>query len=228
MITVVPLAGPDLVESRWGIRPMFPVDGVPLLELVLSTRPWPYDRLVFVLRDVPELSVIRQFLKVRWPSARVVVLSDVSGGALLSAMAGIALAVDPMEPLVIDLADILFDPQGVPPVAELFGEPDVAGALPWFPSDDPAYSYLEIAGNRVLRTAEKQVISREASAGVYLFRDTPSFLEAAAHALRHGDGLAWRGVHFLCPSYNGLIAAGRLVRPLAVTGCRPVGKLFKD
>jgi hypothetical protein len=112
-------------------------------------------------------------------------------------------------------------------MAGLFADPAVGGVLPCFPSDEPRYSYAEIAADgSVVRTVEKRVISSHASAGTYLFRDAALFLRAAAHSLEYADSLAHKGALFLCPAMNGVIAEGLRVLPVPVGNVRPVSKSF--
>src|SRR5262249_1040508 len=148
------------------------------------------DGLVFVLRRIPEAEHFATQLAAWFPESRTVWLSGLSGGALLSALAGSALVPRPSAPIVIDLVDILFDCE-----AEAFDrcrDWRVSGALPWFKSCDPAYSYAQIAadGITVMRTAEKEVISPHASAGVYGFADLPTWLRAADYGLTHAGKLS--------------------------------------
>jgi hypothetical protein len=228
---IVPLAGPDFVTPAFGLRPLYPIDGVPLIEAALTSRPWwrrgavSADGLVFVMRDVAGANEVRAFIASRFAGARIVMLSHQTGGALMSALAGGALIADIDAPLIVDLVDVLYDADI--DVEGLFADPATAGALPWFSADEDCYSYLQLEGDRVTRTAEKQVISSHASAGTYLFRDAATFLEAVAFSLRHRETLAWRDVLYLCPAFNGLIGEDRIVRAFEVADCRPIGKTFK-
>lgn len=231
MNCIVPLAGPDFVTPAFGLRPLHPIDGVPLIEAALTSRPWWRDGglkaegLVFVMREVAGAEQVRAFVADRFAGARIVMLSQPTGGALMSALAASALVAETGAPLIVDLVDILYNAEV--DIESLFAEPLIAGALPWFSSDEDCYSYLRLEGDRVTRTAEKQVISRHASAGTYFFRDVATFLDAAAFSLRHRDALAWRDALYLCPAFNGLIAAKRIVQAFEVADCRPVGKAFK-
>lgn len=225
-VCLVPLAGPDLFHPEFGFRPLFPVEGRPLIEVALEGRSWrPMLRgedYVFVVREVAGVGRLVDFLTSRWLGCRVATVSALTGGALLSALAGVALA-DPTRPLMIDLADILF-------VCEHdFAAPWPAGlgaVTPCFPSEESCYSYIREEDGRVVEAAEKRVISDKASAGVYVFRDPGVFLAAAAHSLANRERLAYRGVLFVCPAMNGVLAQGLDVAAPPVTDVRPVGKLF--
>jgi hypothetical protein len=210
MRVVVPLAGPDFVRENGVVKALATLEGSPLLPAVLSSRPWadevPDDGYVFVMHDEP---ATRRFgveeLATWYPRARTVYLSDFARGAALSAAAGVAAAPDD-GPLVVDLADIRFA-AGVSPVDALTR--DRTGGLAYvFDADDPVYSYLRTdADGRVVEAAEKRVISRHASAGVYGFASSAVFFRALAHALEHEEQ-AHNGLHYVCPLFNGVLAQG--------------------
>jgi hypothetical protein len=215
---IVPLAGPDFEREDGGVKAALAIDGQPLLRRCLEGRSWwrrgqvRGEDLVFVLRDTPRSRRFAAEALAAWyPSARVVTLSATADGAALSALAGIALVGAEAGPLCVDLADIeyrsSFDP--VRCFAQPFG---VAAAALVFHSTSPAYSYLrtDSEGN-VVEAAEKRVISTHASAGTYVFDSAATYLEALAHNLRHRDQVAHRGLFYVCPLYNGVIATGRRV-----------------
>jgi hypothetical protein len=223
---IVPLAGPDLIDARYGPRPLFPVNGRPLIATALEGRLWaarlaPSDY-VFVLRQIDGLPPIVAFLEETWPGAAIIVLPRLTGGAMLTALCGVALTAVPKMPLVVDLADILFD-----------GGPDLnswrkglGGIVPCFHSSDPHYSYLRTEGGKVVEAAEKQVISDNASAGVYFFRDAATYLTAASHSLADPSGQRQLDALFVCPLMNGVLAQGLDVDICDVAAVMPIGKLF--
>lgn len=229
MNVVVPLAGPDFVHPLHGVRPLFEVDGKPLILTALEGRPWIRSGqvsgrdMIFVLRDLPEAALVRSVLEARFPGHRTVILSELTGGALFSALAGAALIGDD-RPVCVDLVDILYDWADWPGAAPW--REGLGGVAPSFASRDPAYSYFEMDGQAVTRAAEKVVISERASAGTYLFRDTGVFLSAAGHSFANRASLSHRDVLFVCPALNGVLAQGLSVEAPPVTGVRPVGKLF--
>ncbi len=227
MKCIVPLAGPDLYSAEWGLRPLHVLpDGRTLLAAALETRSWRSelegDDYIFVVREVEELQALRSALGAYWPGCKVVTVSHLSGGALLSTLAGVALAAGG-APLCVDLADILFTG---PEDFWTDWDEELGAATPCFISNDPAYSYFRLDGTRVVEAAEKRVISDHASAGVYFFRDPSVFLEATAHSLRHRGTLSHKGALFVCPSINGVLAQGLEVAAFLVQEPVPVGKIF--
>ncbi|MCA8906840.1 MAG: hypothetical protein KDA64_02930 [Rhodospirillaceae bacterium] len=231
MKCIVPLAGPDLKTEAYGFRPLLTVDGRTLLDAALDDRPWRGDLAgsdyIFVLRDVPGLAELTDVLDARWPGHRRVVLSAVTGGAMLSALAGLVLA-DAAAPVVVDLADILFSRMDGDLAGMFAGDPGLGAAVPVFQADDACYSYLEMRDGWAVRSVEKQVISTHASAGVYVFRTPATYLAAAAWCLEHADAVTVRGLHFVCPMVNGVVAGGLRVAAPAVADANPVSKMFHE
>jgi hypothetical protein len=233
MICVVPLAGPDVVHERLGIKALMDIGGRPLVETALTSRPWWRDGLlsaeglIFVLRrDIDASNQIEEVLRGRFPGARFAWLSGLSGGAIYSALAATALVADASAPLCVDLVDILYESDA--PLADRFVvDPELAGLVPWFPSSEACYSYVRMdATGRVWEAVEKRVISTHASAGTYLFRDTATWLDAAAWSVRHRDEVAVKNTLFVCPSFMGLIVGGRKVLGCEVRNAKPISKIF--
>lgn len=230
MKCIVPLAGPDLWTEKYGFRPLVDLDGTPLIEAALRERAWAKqlggDDYIFVVRDVPGLPDLVAHLRKTWPGCRVVTLSHLTGGALFSVLSAMAL-VAPDEPLIVDLADILFssdlsDPQQV---LEATGHGMI---VPAFTSNEACYSYLRIVDGLVVEAREKQVISENASAGVYIFRNVQVFMEAAAHSIANRQSLSFRNILFICPMVNGVVAGGHTVIAPQIEDCIPLGKIFHE
>jgi hypothetical protein len=227
MKCIVPLAGPDLLTEAYGFRPLMRHDGQTLIERALKPRAWA-GRLkasdyIFVVRQVEGLATLTDYLSDTWPGCQIVTLSHLTGGALYSVLAGVSLCA-PNEPFIVDLADMLFD-EG-PSDPETLMRAGFASVVPVFTSDDPIYSYLRTEAGEVVEACEKVVISDKASAGVYMFDSPQRFLRAAAHSMDHIHTLGHRGLLFICPMINGVIAdAGRVSAPHIAT-ISPVGKIF--
>lgn len=215
MIGIVPLAGPDFVRADGTIKALLQVEGQPLLRRALESRSWwrsgalRSDGLVFVLRDADASRAFAEdFLASWYPGAHVVFVSTSTGGAALSALAGLALMAHRDAPVCIDLVDILYADEARP--LALFANEAKAGALSLcFASNNPAYSYLDLSYDGImLRSREKTVISSHASAGTYFFRSPSVYMRAAAHSLDHRRELAYRDLIFVCPTLNGVVAGG--------------------
>lgn len=227
MHVIVPLAGPDFVRPDGSVKAEQRVEGAPLLRRALSGRSWaaavPSSGYSFILLDRPETRRFASGPLAAWyPDAHAVFLSRLARGAALSAVAGVSGLVEPGAPVIVDLADILYD-CALDPAAALAEQPDAGGIALTFESRDPAYSYLETdAAGGFVRAAEKRVISSNASAGTYIFANAATLLSAVAHALENAASQTHNDLFYTCPLFNGVRAQGRHVRLHAVTNIRDV------
>lgn len=225
---VTPLAGPDFVSADGRLKALIETEDGPLLRSVLTSRAWrgaaPADAHSFILFDRPET---RRFVETHladwFPEARVSFLSAYTQGAAFSALVGVAGLDDADTPIVVDLADVAFRSDFADPSEPFRTRPDVGGVALTFESDHPAYSYLrrDDAG-AVVEAAEKRVISNEASAGVYVFRNAAVYLRALAHAIDHAETQTHKGLFFVCPLFNGVLAQGLAVETIPVHDVRDV------
>ena len=217
MKIIIPLAGQDFERPDGSVKAQLRVDGQPLLRAALEQRPWWRSGqvsdadLVFVLRDTSRSQVFRSTALEAWyPRARMVSLSAPTGGAAMSALAGLAAVADAEVPVCVDLVDILYQ-STLDPVST-FKKTNAGGIALVFESDYPKYSYLRTDDRgHVVEAAEKRVISRHASAGTYFFATPAIYLEALAHSLRNREALTWKGLFYVCPVFNGVLAGKRSV-----------------
>ncbi|GAA3083206.1 hypothetical protein GCM10010520_32480 [Rhizobium viscosum] len=214
---IIPMAGNDFERPDGSVKAEMPVGETTLLGATLEARPWWSGAAVpvFVLRDRPaSRRYARETLLARYPTARIVWLSETTGGAAWSTAAGAALVAFPEAPVVVDLCDIMFASDAN--IAAIFAaDPNLGGLALTFASRHPLYSYLRLGNDgRMLEAREKVVISENASAGVYAFRNIAVFHLALAHSLQNRARLSHNSLLFVCPMLNGVVAHGFDVRTL--------------
>ncbi|MDP1836154.1 MAG: hypothetical protein Q8K75_09570 [Chlamydiales bacterium] len=204
MYVVVPLAGPDCYDAKYGIRPMMPMGESTLIHSVLSSR-WNDVSYVFVLREHENMPRLRQYLRDTFVGCQIVVVSQLAAGAAFSALAGMSLVPDNV-PVVVDLADIAFE-GNCDFKAAFAADEQLQGIVPYFESSEPQYSYLQLdEEGYLLQAVEKKVISNHATAGVYAFRNVGAYLQALARCVRDGD--TYKGLYFVCPLLNDMCVTG--------------------
>lgn len=110
-------------------------------------------------------------------------------------------------PLIVFCPDIYFEPKFIP-TENIFKDD---GFILTFKANSNNYSYVQQDKNgNVTSTAEKLVISDNASAGVYCFKTGKSFLRIADLAV--SSGVKNNNEYYICPLYNILIANGGIVK----------------
>lgn len=130
-------------------------------------------------------------IKAILPDANIFsVLRTTRGAVETCLMAESAIATDDAV-LVMD-CDLEFRSKGfTETIANILSKPAEevnGGMLVSFDSNEPRYSYAEIdETGRVLRTAEKEVISNHALCGAYFFSNADSFLYAADNLMNEAN-----------------------------------------
>ena len=207
MRVIVPLAGPDFILKDGSLKAEIELNGEPLLPRVLNSRPWAshVKEYSFILADEPETRKFANNSLTDWyPKSVITFISDYTCGAALSALAGMATSKSVAEPVIVDLADILYS-STLEPTTLLAKHANCGGIALIFKADNPAYSYLRLdALGSFAEAVEKRVISNNASAGTYIFRDMATYLRALAFCLENQESQTFRNSFFVCPLLNGV------------------------
>lgn len=213
MKIIIPLAGPDFVDRN----------GTPVLKNILEARFWVtqkekkhFSDFYFVLQDNDITRTFReQSLKKWFPGCQAIFIPHKTAGAAFSALAAVSLLCDHDEPLCIDLADIQF--QWVDEHPEIIlSHHDCAGIIPVFESTKSHYSYvITNTNNMIIESKEKEVISHFASAGVYFFRNTKTYITAINFALHH-PSLKFNDAYYICPLANAFTKTKQKMKAIMV------------
>ena len=208
MRVLIPLAGSDFIGDDGSLKALQPLSGQPLLLHTLQTRPWYKDikpqNYSFVFYDSQTTRAFAKHKLADWfPGSKATFISHHTRGAAISTLGALMLGHDHNTPIIVDLADIVYR-STLDPFRE-FQSDNLGGIALVFNSDDPKYSYLKTnSQGQFVEAAEKQAISRNASAGTYLFSDSATYLRALAHALDNAESQTYRDLFFVCPLFNGV------------------------
>lgn len=189
---IMPMAGEGsrFRDAGWTTpKPLIPLDGTPLFIRAINSVKVPgVDmKYSFIVRqehiDNQHIdTLIREIL----PEANIFSVQLTTRGAVETCLMAES-AVDDADAVVVMDCDLEFRSKEYARLIEdaLRQSPEDAkgGALVSFESDLPKYSYAEVdADGRVIRTAEKEVISNHALCGAYFFASGKEF-KATAHTL---------------------------------------------
>jgi NDP-sugar pyrophosphorylase family protein len=209
MKILIPMGGSDEAFRQHGYayaKPLIEIAGRPLIQHVLD----PLKRIegaevVFVIRKEDDLRFhLREVLQLLDPGAVIVRADGPTAGAACTALLAIE-HIDNGEELLIANGDqvLAFD---IAAILQRFRERRLDAGTVVFDSVHPRWSFVKTdAEGMVIEAAEKRPISRNATAGVYYFRQGRFFVEAAKDMIRKdasvNDGF------FVCPSLNELVLA---------------------
>ena len=164
-------------------------------------------RFVVLREHVEEFRIDRQILAL-YPEAKITVIPEVLPGAVLTCMAG-ARDADDGAPLLFNDCDHMFRSAAFARFCAAGDFDGTDGGLLTFPSDEEKFSFVRYDdAGRIVGTAEKQAVSRDAICGAYYFRNAATFLEGAEqylHECRYEE-------FFVSGVYDILARAGKCIR----------------
>lgn len=210
---VLPIAGRG---SRFAVagytmpKPLIPVHGAPMIEAVVrNIRPTVPHRFIFVaLAEHLEHLGMRETLERVAPGCAIVPVDRVTEGAACTVLLARE-HIDNDAALMLANSDQWVDID----IDDYLAEMDrlkADGLIMTMKADDPKWSYVGLDGHRfVTLVVEKEVISDEATVGIYNFRRGSDFVRAADRMIARN--LRVNGEFYVAPTYNQLIQEGARV-----------------
>jgi dTDP-glucose pyrophosphorylase len=210
---VIPMAGRGsrFADAGYALpKPLLPVHGVPMIELVVrNLAPSEPARFVFVCRR-EHLSGygFEAGLRRAAPGCEIVPIDTITEGAVCTVLLAQD-AIDADDVLVIANSDQWVDHTMDEHLQLLRGE-HLDGLIMTMTADDPKWSFVELdTARRVTNVVEKEVVSDEATVGIYTFASGGDFLRAAKAMIAADKRV--NGEFYVAPVYNELLAEGAAV-----------------
>ena len=209
MNILIPIGGSDENFRQHGhvyAKPLVEIAGRPLVQHAFAPlQRIPDAQAIFVIRKEDDLRFhLRDVLQLLDPGAVVIRADGATAGAACTALLAIE-QIDTETELLIANGDQVLD-FDLGAVIERFRARRLDAGTVVFDSVHPRWSFVKTdAGDMVIEAAEKRPISRNATAGVYYFREGRLFVEAAKRMIRKDASV--NGGFFVCPSLNELVLA---------------------
>lgn len=207
---VIPMAG---AGSRFNVagysdpKPLIPIHGKPMIKLVIENlTPIQNHRFIFICQSVHVAKYCLLDKLTAWaPNCVVVEINGVTEGAACTVLTAKSF-IDNDSPLMIANSDQYID-MDVNQYLGIFNNTSIDGLIMTMHANDPKWSFVELdSACNVTRVVEKEVISDEATVGIYNFRQGCSFVRAAEAMIARNERV--NGEFYVAPTYNKLIADG--------------------
>jgi len=215
---VVPMAGRGSRFADAGYtlpKPLIELHGAPMIQLVIANlTPSTKHRFHFLIqREHDETYGLGALLRGWAPGATVTPIEGVTEGAACTVLLAREL-IDNDDALMIANCDQYIDADID---AYLAAQGDADGLIMTMWADDPKWSFVRRdAAGRVIEVVEKEVVSNEATVGIYNFRRGRDFIRAA-EAMIAAD-LRVNGEFYVAPAYNRLIAEAARIECFGIGG----------
>lgn len=211
---VIPMAGRGSRFAKAGYslpKPLIPLGGRPMIQWVIENiSPQRPHHFVFLclaehLEMHPEVPAELRRL---CPGCDIIPVPGVTEGAACTVLLARKF-IDSDDPLMIANSDQIVD-LDINEYLAAADVPEVGGLIMTFWSDHPKWSYCRMREDgTVSEVVEKQVVSNEATVGIYNFRRGRDFVRAARAMIARN--LRVNNEFYVAPCYNQLIAEGSKV-----------------
>lgn len=210
---VIPMAGSGSRFAKAGYelpKPLIPVHGTPMVKVVIDNlQPEQAHCFIFICQKAHVTAYGLKEKLADWaPGSLLVEIDGLTQGAACTVLAAKAL-IDNDQPLMIANSDQYIDIDINAYLARI-EKAKFDGLIMTMRANDPKWSFVALDGNSlVTRVVEKEVISDEATVGIYNFLHGNSFVRAAEAMIARDERV--NGEFYVAPTYNQLIASGHRI-----------------
>lgn len=192
------------------IKPLIPIFGKPMIEHVVESVGLAADWIFIVQRGHRERYNLDSKLQSLRPGCIII---DTGYGPTEGAACSVLLAkehIDNDRPLIIINSDNIIKWDSNIAMSSFLNS-DARGLILTFTDTDPKWSFakLDPSGKYVVEVAEKNPISNNATAGMYMWKHGRDFVSAAASMIE--KNIRTNNEFYLCPVYNENIRMGHKV-----------------
>ncbi len=205
---VVPMAGRGsrFVQAGYKMpKPLIDIYGHPMIEYVVKNiRPEQEHRFVFICQQEHlEKYDLAHTLERIAPGCAVVTVDHITEGAACTVLLA-KRYIDNSEPLMIANSDQYVDTDINKYLAAMG---DFDGLIMTMPANHPKWSYIRYDENGfVTLVREKEVISDQATVGIYNYKHGADFMKYARQMI--AKDIRVNGEFYVAPVYNEMIEAG--------------------
>lgn len=200
-------------------KPFIPIHGKPMIQVVVDNlKPKIPHRFIFICQNVH----IKEYdLKAKLPEYAgnetvVIGIDGITEGQICTVLKAQDL-IDNDLPVMTANSDQYID-FDINDYLHSMTTRQLDGLIMTMSSNDPKWSYARCEGDYVVETAEKKVISHDATVGIFNFKRGKDLVKAA-HAMMK-DNIRVNGEFYTCPAYNYLIDEGKKI------GIYPIGEEY--
>ena len=205
---IIPMAGRGSRFANAGYtmpKPLININGHMMIEWVIrNITPSVPHRFVFICqREHIEKFALDEALRRMSPECAIIPIDHITEGAACTVLLA-EKYVDNDDSMMIANSDQFVD---IDINTYLAAMRESDGLIMTMPADNPKWSYIKYDDNgRVTLVREKEVISHEATVGIYNYKHGKDFVKYAHEMIE--KNIRVNGEFYVAPVYNGMIEAG--------------------
>lgn len=210
---VIPMAGAGSRFAKAGYtdpKPLIKVHDTTMIEVVVrNLRPHIPHQFIFIVQAAHAQAYdLRNILPAISGGGHLIEIDGLTDGAACTVLKAQSL-INNDQPLMIANSDQYIDCD-INAYLESMDSSSLDGIIMTMTAADPKWSFVELDSSRmVTRVVEKEVISTEATVGIYNFRHGADFVKAAKDMIQRDARV--NGEFYVAPAYNSLICEGQKI-----------------
>lgn len=209
---LIPMAGAGSRFAQQGYtfpKPLIDVAGKPMIEVVVNNLNIEAHYIFLVQKEHYEKYNLKYLLNLIAPGCDVVQLDGITEGAAVTTLLAKDL-INNNDPLVIANSDQYVE-WNSNECMYAFSADDIDGGMLTFKAHHPKWSYARLGDTGfVSEVAEKQVISDNATVGIYYWKHGADYVKYAEQMIE--KNIRVNNEFYVCPVFNEAIADGKRFR----------------
>ena len=199
---LIPMAGAGSRFSAAGFtfpKPLIEVDNKPMIQLVIESLGLKANFIFIVQKKHQKKYNVSSILKILAPKCKIIYLDSMTEGAACTSLLAKKF-INNSNPLIIANSDQFIEWNSCQIMYKFYTK-KIDGGILVFDSIHPKWSYAKInKSNYVCEVAEKKVISRNATVGVYYWRKGNDYIKYAEKMIK--KNIRVNNEFYICPVYN--------------------------
>ena len=208
---VIPMAGRGsrFAKARYEFpKPLIDVNGRPMIEVVTQNiAPKRQHRFIYICQQehLEKYSLSERLKKIS-PNCEIIAIDHITDGAACTVLLA-ERYIDNDDPMMIANSDQFVDTDINDYLSAI---KDNDGLIMTMPADDPKWSFIKYDENGyVTMVREKEVISNEATVGIYNYAKGSDFVKYARQMIR--KNIRVNNEFYVAPVYNEMIEDGKKI-----------------
>ena len=212
MNVLIPMAGAGKRFFDAGYmfpKPLIEIDNKPMIQWVIESLNLNANYIFIIQKEHQKKYNIKSVLRILKPNCKIIELDHITEGAACTTLLAKKF-INNSDPLIIANSDQYIDWNSSKAIYD-FSTKNLDGAILTFESIHPKWSYAKCDEDGfVTEVAEKKVISKNATVGVYYWKRGADYVRSAQEMIK--KNVRVNNEFYVCPVYNEFISKKKKVK----------------
>ena len=216
MNVLIPMAGAGKRFADAGYifpKPLIEINNKPMIQWVIESLNLKANYIFIIQKEHQKKYNIRSVLNILQPNCKIIELDRVTEGAACTTLLAKKF-INNSDPLIIANSDQYIKWNSSKAIYD-FSSKNLDGAILTFEAIHPKWSYAKCDEQGfVTEVAEKKVISKNATVGVYYWKHGSSYVSSAEKMIK--KNIRVNNEFYVCPVYNEAISDNKKIKSIPV------------